>query len=55
MMQAKMCSLLMLDESGEWLDLRASYGRRRSLRAKTRLNAAKPARHRRPPPQAHPG
>ena len=26
LMEAKMCSLLMLDESREWLDLRASYG-----------------------------
>ncbi|EEF61726.1 GAF domain-containing protein [Pedosphaera parvula] len=26
MMQAKMCSLLMLQESGEWLELRASHG-----------------------------
>jgi signal transduction histidine kinase len=26
MMQGKMCSLLMLDQTGEWLELRASYG-----------------------------
>ncbi len=26
LMGAKMCSLLMLDDSGEWLDLQASYG-----------------------------
>src|SRR5262249_25455546 len=26
LMQAKMCSLMLLDESREWLDLRSSYG-----------------------------
>src|ERR1041385_365114 len=26
LMRAKMCSLMMLDESREWLDLRASFG-----------------------------
>ena len=26
LMRARMCSLMMLDESREWLDLRASYG-----------------------------
>ncbi len=40
MMQAKMCSLLMLDESGEWLDLRASYGAGEAYVQKPRLNAA---------------
>ena len=30
-MQAKVCSLMLLDESREWLDLRASYGSGRGV------------------------
>lgn len=33
----KMCSLMMVDESGEWLDLRASHGAGPQYRAKPRL------------------
>ena len=40
MMQAKMCSLLMLDESREWLDLRASWGAGKPYLKKPRLSAA---------------
>jgi signal transduction histidine kinase len=40
MMQAKMCSLLMLDESREWLDLRASCGAGKAYLQRPRLNAA---------------
>jgi signal transduction histidine kinase len=38
LMRAKMCSLMMLDESGEWLDLRASYGAGPAYIGKPRLN-----------------
>lgn len=38
LMQAKMCSLMMLDESRGWLDLRASHGAGESYRGKPRLN-----------------
>ena len=40
MMQAKMCSLLMLDESREWLDLRAHCGAGKAYLQKPRVNAA---------------
>jgi GAF domain-containing protein len=38
LMRAKMCSLMMLDESREWLDLRASHGAGESYISKPRLN-----------------
>jgi signal transduction histidine kinase len=38
LMRAKMCSLMMLDESKEWLDLRASYGAGTTYIKKPRLN-----------------
>ena len=38
LMQARMCSLMMLDESREWLDLRASYGAGRAYLKKPRLS-----------------
>ena len=37
LMRARMCSLMMLDESGEWLDLRASYGAGEAYINKPRL------------------
>ncbi len=37
LMHAKMCSLLMLDESGGWLDLRASFGAGEAYIKKPRL------------------
>ena len=37
LMQARMCSLMMLDESREWLDLRASYGAGEAYVYKPRL------------------
>ncbi len=37
MVQAKMCSLLMLDENREWLELRASYGAGEAYLKKPRL------------------
>jgi signal transduction histidine kinase len=40
MMQAKMCSLLMLDESREWLDLRAHCGAGKAYLQKPRLSTA---------------
>ncbi|HZQ47087.1 MAG TPA: GAF domain-containing protein, partial [Verrucomicrobiae bacterium] len=40
MMQAKMCSLMMLDESREWLDLRASFGAGKAYLKKPRVSAA---------------
>ena len=40
MMQAKMCSLLLMDESGEWLDLRASCGAGETYLQKPRVSAA---------------
>jgi signal transduction histidine kinase len=43
LMGAKMCSLLMLDETHEWLDLRASYGAGRAYIKKPRLNVAESA------------
>ena len=39
MMQAKMCSLLLLDDSREWLDLRASYGAGEAYLQKPRVSA----------------
>ena len=39
LMRAKMCSLLMLDESGEWLDLRACHGAGDAYLTKPRLSA----------------
>jgi signal transduction histidine kinase len=38
LMRARMCSLMMLDESREWLDLRASYGAGKAYIKKPRLN-----------------
>ena len=38
LMHAKMCSLMMLDETSEWLDLRASHGAGESYIRKPRLN-----------------
>ena len=38
LMHARMCSLLMLDESREWLDLRASYGAGDAYIKKPRLS-----------------
>lgn len=40
LMRAKMCSLMMLDESREWLDLRASYGAGDAYISKPRLSAS---------------
>jgi signal transduction histidine kinase len=38
LMHARMCSLMMIDESREWLDLRASYGAGDSYMKKPRLS-----------------
>jgi signal transduction histidine kinase len=38
LMNARMCSLLLLDESGKWLDLRASHGAGQAYLHKPRLN-----------------
>ncbi len=38
LMEAKMCSALLLDESREWLDLRASFGAGKAYVRKPRLN-----------------
>ena len=38
LMQAKMCSLMLLDESRNWLDLRASFGAGEAYLRKPRLN-----------------
>ena len=38
LMRARMCSLMMLDESREWLDLRASYGAGENYIKKPRLS-----------------
>ncbi len=40
MMNAKMCSLMMLDESREWLELRASYGAGPHYLKRPRLSAS---------------
>src|SRR4029078_12977635 len=40
LMRAKMCSLMMLDDSREWLDLRASYGASAAYTSKPRLSVA---------------
>ncbi len=40
LMGAKMCSLLMVDETGEWLDLRASFGAGKDYINKPRLSMA---------------
>ena len=40
LMQSKMCSLLMLDETREWLELRASFGAGPAYIRKPRLNVA---------------
>lgn len=40
LMQAKMCSLMMLDETRTWLNLRASFGAGQAYLAKPRLNVA---------------
>jgi signal transduction histidine kinase len=39
LMSSKMCSLLLLDETGEWLDLRASFGAGADYVNKPRLSA----------------
>ena len=39
LMRSRMCSLMLLDESGEWLDLRASFGAGDSYINKPRLSA----------------
>ncbi len=39
LMRARMCSLMMLDESREWLDLRASHGAGEAYLKKPRLSA----------------
>jgi signal transduction protein with GAF and PtsI domain len=39
LMEGKMCSLLMLDDGRQWLDLRASYGAGRAYAQKPRLSA----------------
>ena len=39
LMHARMCSLMLLDESGEWLDLRASFGAGEPYLRKPRLSA----------------
>ena len=45
LMRARMCSLMLLDESREWLDLRASYGAGEAYLEKTALERrGKPAR-----------
>ncbi len=38
LMEAKMCSLLLLDESGEWLELKASFGAGQAYVHKPRLS-----------------
>jgi signal transduction histidine kinase len=40
LMRARMCSLMMLDESREWLDLRASHGAGEAYLKKPRLSVA---------------
>ena len=40
LMRARMCSLMLLDESREWLDLRASYGAGEAYIKKPRLSAS---------------
>src|SRR2546428_945020 len=40
LMAGKMCSLLLLDDSGEWLDLRASHGASEAYLNKPRRSAA---------------
>src|SRR6266699_3026753 len=40
LMAGKMCSLLLLDDTGEWLDLRASHGASEAYLNKPRLSAA---------------
>ena len=40
LMEARMCSVLMLDDTGEWLDLRASFGASEIYIKKPRLNLA---------------
>ena len=40
LMEARMCSLLLLDESREWLDLRASFGAGEAYVRKPRLSVA---------------
>src|SRR6185295_8226480 len=40
LMRAKMCSLMMLDESRAWLDLRANFGAGDAYITKPRLSAA---------------
>ena len=40
LMRARMCSLMLIDESREWLDLRASYGAGDAYINKPRLSAA---------------
>jgi GAF domain-containing protein len=50
LMRARMCSLMMLDESREWLDLRASYGAGAAyIKKAAPERRGKPARRRRAP------
>jgi GAF domain-containing protein len=42
LMRARMCSLMMLDESREWLDLRASHGAGEAYLKKPRLSVEDP-------------
>ena len=53
LMEARMCSLLMLDETGQWLDLRASPRRGRGLSGQTAPERGRKFHgHRRPPQKA---
>ncbi|HWQ92190.1 MAG TPA: GAF domain-containing protein [Clostridia bacterium] len=40
LMQARVCSLMLLDETRDWLDLRASYGAGETYKRKPRLSVA---------------
>ncbi len=51
LMHARMCSLMMLDESREWLDLRASYGAGKAYLKKPRLSVEESVLGRRRAPQ----
>jgi signal transduction histidine kinase len=43
LMQGRMCSLMLLDDSWQWLDLRASYGAGEAYKNKPRVNVAESA------------
>ena len=56
LMRARMCSLMMLDESREWLDLRASHGAGEAYLKKPRLSVGgKRSRRRRAPEKTDAG